>query len=297
MLTDTTVPQASIDPHPATWQIQRAGDKFEFQMSLDRGDLTERAILDSHNSGILYEQDVATLMINVLRPDDVALDVGANVGFFTTLAATLVGRNGHVLAFEPAATCADRLRRNVDLNQLTNVTVIEQIAMAYACETDFYLNSDNSGGNALWDPGEFPGNEKSRANPIRISAPATTVDEQWTKLGLPIPKLIKIDTEGAEQRVLEGAIKLIADCKVPFIVAELHEFGLQKMGCTQQSLRRFIEGFGYSTFGLYYSNSLPKLIPPASQIRSPFIVNLLFSTVDNIAEYWPFASIDPRSPC
>jgi hypothetical protein len=88
----------------------------------------------------------------------------------------------------------------------------------------------------------------------------------------------------------------LANRRIPFIVAELHEFGLAKLGNSQQSLRRLMEGLGYSTFGLYYSNSIPKFIPPGSRIRSPFIVNLLFSTPEKIAEYWPVAMVDPRSP-
>jgi hypothetical protein len=108
--------------------------------------------------------------------------------------------------------------------------------------------------------------------------------------------LIKIDTEGAEQRVLEGAHHLLAGQKVPFIIAELHEFGLAKLGCSQDSLRSLMEGLGYSTFGLSYNGALPKLIPPGTRIKYPVLINLLFSTVEKIGEYWPDAAIDPRDP-
>ena len=96
--------------------------------------------------------------------------------------------------------------------------------------------------------------------------------------------------------MLQGAMGHLANRRIPLIVAELHEFGLAKLGNSQQSLRGLMEGLGYSTFGLYYSNSIPKFIPPGSQVRSPFIVNLLFSTPEKIAEYWPVAMLDPRSP-
>jgi hypothetical protein len=88
----------------------------------------------------------------------------------------------------------------------------------------------------------------------------------------------------------------LANRRTPFIVAELNEFALAKLGNSEQSLRGLMEGVGYSTFGLYYSNSIPKFIPPGSQIRAPFVINLLFSTPKKIAEYWPVAMVDPRSP-
>jgi len=54
---------------------------------------------------------------------------------------------------------------------------------------------------------------------MTISVNATTLDAEWKARGLPLPKLIKVDTEGAEQFVLEGARDLLAGCKVPFVVA------------------------------------------------------------------------------
>ena len=293
--TNTANPQTAGASQIATWEFKRGWEQFRFQMELDPGDPTEKAILDFYNARVFYEPEVAGLMTSVLKAGDVVIDVGANCGFFTVLAATLTGPRGHVMAFEPAATCVTRMRGNLDRNRLTNVNIIDRVAAAQSGETKFYLNSDNSGGNALWDPGEWPGNAKSCANPMPVSVAATTIDAEYQQHTLPIPKLIKIDTEGAEQRVLEGAVNFLANCKVPFIVVELHEFALVKLGCTQQSLRGLMEGMGYSTFALYYSNSLPKFIPPGVQIRSSVIINILFSTPKNVAEFWPIATIDPQT--
>jgi FkbM family methyltransferase len=278
------------------WSIQRAGGSFKFQLDLTASDPTEKAVLDCYDEGILYEGDVAGLMINVLRSGDIVVDIGANCGFFTVLAASLVGPNGHVVAVEPSPECLARLRTNLRLNELVNVTVVDRVATAYSGEAQLFLNSDNSGGNAMWDPGDLPSNPKSRASPKIISVAATTVDGELRQRGLGTPKLIKIDTEGAEEKVLKGAMGHLANRGIPFVVAELHEFGLAKLGDSQQSLRGLMEGLGYSTFGLYHSNSIPKFIPRGTQIQSPFIVNLLFSTPEKIAEHWPIAMVDPRSP-
>jgi FkbM family methyltransferase len=297
------VPPTIVTPSSAAgasrtiqWHIQHEGGTFKFQLELDASDPTEKAILDCYDTRVLYEADVARLMIHALRLGDVVLDIGANCGFFTILAARLVGPSGQVIAIEPSPACLTRLRTNLALNELTNVAVVEGVATACFGKAQFYLNSDDSGGNALWNPGDFPHNPKSRENPIAISVLATTIDNELRQRGVVTTKLIKIDTEGAEQRVLQGAMDHLANHKIPFIVAELHEFGLAKLGNSQQSLRRLMESLGYSTFALYYSNSIPKFIPPGSQVRGPFIVNLLFSTPEIIAEYWPVAMVDPRSP-
>jgi len=80
--------------------------------------------------------------------------------------------------------------------------------------------------------------------------------------------LIKVDTEGAEQFVLEGARDLLAGCKVPFVVAELHEFGLQKLGCTQAGLRGADGRAWLFDFGLFYSAvRCRNLCPPARRFR------------------------------
>jgi len=280
----------------AQWEIVRKDEKFRFQLELDASDPTEKAIVDCSKARVLYEGDVAGLMVNVLRAGDIVVDVGANCGFFTILAASLVGSSGHVIAIEPSPACLPRLRNNLTLNGLTNVTVVDRVATDFCGDAQFYLNSDNRGGSALWNVGDYHGNPKSRDNPIAISVAATTIDNEFRQRGIVTPKLIKIDAEGAEQRVLQGAIGHLTNCAVPFLVAELNAFALAKLGNSQLSMRGLMEGLGYSTFGLYYSNAIPKLIPPGSLIRSPFVVNLLFSTPKNVAAYWPVAIIDPRSP-
>jgi FkbM family methyltransferase len=279
----------------ARWAIQRGAEDLRFEMELDPADFTEKAILDYYGARSFYEPDVSMLLIQVLRAGDVVFDVGANCGYFSVLAGALVGRGGQVVALEAAPACIERLKVNVARNAFHHLDIVAKAASNRVGETVFHLNRDNSGGNALWDPGLWPDNEKSRGRPESITVPATTLDAEWRGRGLAVPKLIKIDTEGAEQMVLEGARELLS-ARVPFVVAELHEFGLEKLGASQASLRALMHGFGYSTFTLYFSGAMPKFIPGSSQIRCPFFINLLFSTPETIAEYWPVATVDPRSP-
>ena len=276
--------------------IARGPTQLEMKLELDESRLNEKPIMDFLRSGTLYEPDVANLLLKVLSEGDVVVDVGANIGFFTVLASILVGPTGHVVAFEPSAENVERLRANLAYNDCKNVMVIEKAVTNRVGEVEFFINSGNSGGNALWDIGQWPGYVQENGTPVHVPVPATTLDAEWEQLRLPSPKVIKVDAEGADQRVLEGASDLLARQKPRFIISELHQFGLAKMGCSQESLRGFIESLGYSTFGLTNAGALPRFFPAATLIHHPFIINLLFSTPAWVGEYWPTAVFDQRDP-
>jgi FkbM family methyltransferase len=271
------------------------GAPLQIKLDLDESRANEKTILNYLRSGSFFEPDVASLIVKVLGEGDVAVDVGANVGFFTVLTSILVGPRGRVVAFEPGGENLTRLRANLALNDCDNVTIVEKAVINHVGEVEFFLNNADSGGNALWDVGQWPGYLENHEAPLRVAVPATTLDFEWERLRLPTPKVIKIDTEGADQRVLEGASHLLAR-KPPFIITELHPFGLAKMGCSQESLRSCIESQGYSTFGLTNAGALPRFFPAATHIQSTYIINLLFSRPEWVGEYWPIAAFDQRDP-
>ncbi len=264
-------------------------------LDLDPSYPNEETILRWVRIGEYDEPEVSRAIIQIVEEGDVVVDIGANAGFFTVLLGTLAGPGGRVISFEPGAANIQRLKNNIKLNELANVNLVEQPASHTGKEITFYINSDDSGGNALWDVGTYPTNLKSAAHPIKLTMKATTVDDEFERLRLPTPKLIKIDTEGAEELVLRGCSRLLSDRKVCFVIAELHEFGLAKMGGSQKTLRDLMEGLGYSTFGLYYDGSMPKLIPPNTKITMPCIINLLFSTQEAVARHWPTTFFHPAA--
>lgn len=259
---------------------------LQIALDLDECHSNEKIIISYLCNGHFYEPDVSLALTRLVGEGDAVVDIGANAGFFTIVMGVLAGPSGRVLSIEPDAHNLSRLRNNISLNQFRHVTVFERPVTDKEGEVTFFINSDNSGGNALWDPAHYPGNQKSHANPIARTMAATTLERVVADTGLAPPKLIKIDTEGAEQRILEGAGGLIRNRAVPFVIAELHEFGLHQMGCSQASLRALMEANGYSTFLLYPNGALPKLIPPGTMIRTHCFVNLLFSTIEKVGAHW-----------
>jgi FkbM family methyltransferase len=265
------------------------------RFDLDPERPNEETVLGYLNGGRLYEPDIAAVFLRAIRPGDTVLDIGANVGIFSVLAALLTGTGGCVVGFEPEPDNRERLAANLALNGINNVIVVDQPASDRTGNVTFHLNSDSAGGHSLWNPGKHPDHRKSREEPRSIVMTTTTIDVEMARLRLAPPKLIKIDTEGAEHRVLAGAIKLLMEFKVPYVIAELHEFGLSQMGSSQAELRGFMANLGYETFLLYADGSLPKFVPRATGIASGFFLNLLFSTLDDVAALWPLETHDPRT--
>ncbi|NJL10297.1 MAG: FkbM family methyltransferase [Calothrix sp. SM1_7_51] len=79
-----------------------------------------------------------------LQPGDVFFDIGANGGFYTVIAAKQVGSTGHVYAFEPGSRELSLLRRNIEINNLSNVTIIERAVSDKKSTTKFAISHDGA---------------------------------------------------------------------------------------------------------------------------------------------------------
>jgi FkbM family methyltransferase len=171
-----------------------------------------------------YERELQQLLVRTLRPGQVMWDVGANVGFFTLLAATRVGRQGCVVAIEPLARNLELLRQHLELNRIANVTIVAN-AVADVAGTDRFGTGRSPSMGHL---GALGGVEVS----------VTTVDELLTS-GLPAPHVIKMDIEGAESRAIAGAARTLRQHR-PLLVLSTHGWA-QHEACA-----RALQELGYS---------------------------------------------------
>jgi len=158
-----------------------------------------------------YEEHTAALMARLLQPGDRFVDVGANIGYLTLHAAGLVGPTGSVLAFEPLASARESLVRNVALNRASHVSVLGDAV------------SDRTGTTVL---NIGPEHHTSTSSLLQVAAglgevavPSVRLDDAISDS--PRVRLIKIDVEGAEQLVLDGAGRVL-DLHEPDIIVELN---------------------------------------------------------------------------
>lgn len=148
-----------------------------------------------------------------LRPGQTMLDVGANKGDFTLLAARIVGPAGYVLAFEPEPDNCRWLRKSIAINGYTQLALVEAALSDENGETRLYLGG-KSGWHSL-EPGQSPERPSVAVRQCRLDdyLDAHHIDRRI--------HLMKIDVEGAELRVLRGAERTLRRKDV-CLVMDLH---------------------------------------------------------------------------
>lgn len=165
-----------------------------------------------------------------IRPGMTFYDLGANIGLFSLLAAGLVGAGGKVFSFEPDASVAARLRRNVARNGFDNVTVIEAGVWSTSGDMNFITADSSSPDNGL---GRFATGDRGAAGAITKSVAL----DDFIKTAPP-PEAIKCDVEGAEAEVFRGAERLLKAHR-PWIVCEIHS------PANAAALRTLLDGLDY----------------------------------------------------
>jgi FkbM family methyltransferase len=215
---------------------------------LDPAQMSQRAMLEDFAAGRLYESETSNFIGTLLQPGDTFIDIGAHVGYFSMLAAALVGPTGTVYSFEPEPSNFLHLVEHIDANSFTQIRPIHMAVGARPGVGEFFVNADNDGGHALWDVGRHPFNERSRVTPNTRKVYITSLDEFFGTRDMSRLKAIKIDAEGAEFAILVGARKLIAQYRIPFVIAEVNRFGLESMGASENMLRSVMSELGYETY-------------------------------------------------
>lgn len=150
------------------------------------------------------------LLRNLLRPRDVVLDVGANVGVVTLQVASIVGATGHVFAFEPIEMLSTLLTRSANDNQFTNVTVFNVALSDVPGRGRMKVDDRNFGCATL--------TSDSTGQPCEI----TMLDTIDFGPNFRRPRLLKIDAEGHESKVLAGGRRFLAQHPPEYVLFESH---------------------------------------------------------------------------
>jgi FkbM family methyltransferase len=138
-----------------------------------------------------YEPATTSVFKNLLSPGGVVVDVGANVGYFSMLARSIVGPNGKVFAFEPEPNNIKALRQNIYLNKFENVYPYPIALNSRKGITEFYTSVDDSRHSLI----------KSKYH----NSTVTVTMDKLDNLGPFHINLLKVDTGGSELEVLKGA--------------------------------------------------------------------------------------------
>ncbi len=227
----------------AAWQINKRLTKRPWEIRV-YDQYRMKCYPDSFGASIMVytngrqDHDDFAFIETYLRPGDRFLDVGANIGIYTLLAAKCVGQTGRVEAFEAGQRAYERLVENVRLNQLPHVRVHRAAISDNREPVRFLQTHDLTNRLAI---------EGVDAATATEEVPAVTLDDVLDQTRF---AMAKIDVEGAEPICFRGAAKSLAAGNPPVWFIELKDRLLRRFGFTAEQFVQFLSDNGYD-LGIY----------------------------------------------
>ena len=195
-----------------------------------------------YSNGELHEKEITLKFLQEAMKSRVIVDVGANLGWFTCLAAK-ANRESIIYSFELDSDNFELCRRNIALNELANVR-LENMA-ASSSDGHVLYSKESQGASATHRIGSSMESEKK--------VPSCMLDTYFQ--GKQLPNLIKIDVEGAEQLVLEGMNKILNSTELKTVFIEIHPQWLSELNGSVSQTFEHLERAGFSVLSMRHRSS------------------------------------------
>ena len=187
-----------------------------------------------------YEPEIAKYCLKYLDKNRDAIDIGANIGFYTILFAKNLNTR-KVLSIEPVTNALQKLYKNINLNQVEkNVIVYEGAALSFTGEVEIKIVEGKEEYSSI---GEITHPSIFGSACISKNVNCTTVDDLTKKYSLD-PGFLKIDAEGSEHLILMGCKELLQFHR-PIIISEISERLLKQNGSSSKDMIKFILQYDY----------------------------------------------------
>lgn len=260
--------QAFLDQKLKRKQDQKWNNLFKGKSALKYNfyDTTILLYKDSILSRIIYsghENQEIDFIKMILKPEDIFIDIGSNIGLFSLIAAPIVGNNGKVICFEPTPQIYERLLENMELNEFNNIDCRNIGLSDSAGELSFYVSKN---GFDAWNS-LAPSNDGKLEHEIKINV--STLDEELINIDKNRISLVKIDVEGWEKFVLYGGEAFFKNYH-PVVMVELTEVNTFNAGYNIHEIYNIMQDWGYRWYRIVNG----ELVPEPKRIRYPH-VNLI----------------------
>jgi FkbM family methyltransferase len=193
-----------------------------------------------------YEPLETQMFINLLKPGMTVIDIGANTGYYTLIAALSVGETGRIVAFEPYPGNVEILSRNVELNRLDNVTIEAYAISDLDGVVKLYLSNINAGDHRIYDGKDDELFNVGRSRQM-INVFATTLDSYINSKGIEVD-LIKMDVQGAEYVALQGMKETLKVNQDIILMTEYWPHGLERCGTEPIEFLHELNALGFKIF-------------------------------------------------
>jgi FkbM family methyltransferase len=206
--------------------------------------LAEKSALDHELVHNEFEVAEMKFVEKVLRPGMTVVDAGAHHGLYSLLASKRVGESGRVLAFEPASRECERMITNLRVNRSSNVCLMECALGNRAGTADLFLGD----GSQDWCNSLRPVGATDAEHSVRV--PLRRLDDMLAELGIKEVDFLKMDVEGAELSLLQGAPNLLGCAPRPAILAEVQDVRTLPWGYLSRDIVNFLAMLNYKWFAI-----------------------------------------------
>ncbi|MGM0442277.1 MAG: FkbM family methyltransferase [Elusimicrobiota bacterium] len=205
--------------------------------------LAKKWFFPRYIDGSLHEPPVTQLLIEYLNKESVFFDIGANLGFFTVMAAKIC-YEGEIHAFEMDRRLVNLIKKSVDLNSKVGKVFINNVAV---CDknnktVEFYPHQKNN----LSTNRILNREDKIKQKNNFCTAKTITIDHYCNVEGIK-PDIIKIDIEGSETFAVKGMKNIIKE-KYPLLIVEIHPKQMKQFKHGPRALIRLLEKWNYTPY-------------------------------------------------
>jgi FkbM family methyltransferase len=198
-----------------------------------------------------FESLELNFVYNSLSHGDVFIDIGANGGLYSILASKRIGDSGSIYAFEPGLRELDLLHHNIEINSCENIEVVAKALSNQQGSAQFAISYDGAM-NSLRET-DHPMQQIKEWQTVET----TTLDQFVEDFSIQKVDFIKVDVEGAENLVFEGAKKVLSSDQKLTILFEACDSNLGSFGYSAKELVTKIRGFG---FYIYFIDNNEKIV-------------------------------------
>jgi len=189
------------------------------------------------SSGI-YDASEIEIFRREIREGDVCVDVGANIGYFTLLAARQCGMKGRVYAFEPDRDNFSLLEKNIEINGYSQVTAVNRAAGERTEKIRLYLSEKNKGMHRIYP---------SRYCQSCVELEAVRLDDYFSDAAMEV-NFVKIDTEGAEPAVVAGMRNVLNRSRRVRLLTEFAPVSMEEFGADAKAYLTQLRELGFTIY-------------------------------------------------
>jgi FkbM family methyltransferase len=189
----------------------------------------------------VQEELTTELFKKVVKDGDIVVDLGANIGYYTLLAARLVGKKGRVYAFEPEPINYSLLIKNIELNGYDNIVPVQKAISNITGTIRLFLRDKHPDGHTIYQPNEKTG---------LIEVESVTLDEFFEDKKCSI-NVIKMDIEGAEMAAFLGMERLLKESENLKMFVEFYPHAIKRSGVSPEDfICMLLKDYGFSILAI-----------------------------------------------